>query len=64
MENPHLIFVGVALSSFLLTLAILSSQSTEEAFSMLTILAPVLLCLFAVLFATKKYWINARGGSG
>lgn len=63
MENPHLIFIGVTLSSLFLTLIILFSEKTEEILQMLTVFVPVILCLFAVLLATKKYWINGRGGS-
>lgn len=59
--NPHTIFVSVMLVSVATTAAAFAaSGSMVELVGMAQWLGVTLACVGVVLFATRKYWRNAR----
>jgi len=62
MENPHTIFIGIAVCSIFLTSLVLMLQDSQSLASMLTVLLPFVLILSAVLFATRKFWVKTDSG--
>lgn len=59
--NPHKLFASIMLVSVAATIAsFATSGDLSSLYGMAEILGITLACVGAVLFATRKYWRNAR----